>query len=155
MEILGTQQLPMRYTEAIDMDLLKRGQLYPCPNALCRSPEDMHTQVLLGLWEGMMCSPFGLKYNHQGDNPLKAMWPIAYREMREGAVIGKDKIVTAISGYFGFGDRSEFTYRFFDKKGVPGQKKFNVVEKDGATFLEVRIEVGEVVVIERKKSQAK
>ena len=146
---------PMRYTEAIDMDLLKRGQLYPCPNALCRSPEDMHTQVLLGLWEGMMCSPFGLKYNHQGDNPLKAMWPIAYREMRQGAVIGKDKIVTAISGYFGFGDRSEFTYRFFDKKGVPGQKKFNVVEKDGATFLEVRIEVGEVVVIERKKSQAK
>lgn len=144
---------PMRYTEAIDMDLLKRGQLYPCPNALCRSPEDMHTQVLLGLWEGMVCSPFGLKYNHQGDNPWKAMWPIAYREMRQGAVIGKDKIVTAISGYFGFGDKSEFTYRFFDKKGVLGQKEFNVVEKDGETFLDVEIEVGEVVVIERKRAQ--
>lgn len=146
---------PMRYTEAIDMDLLKRGQLYPCPNAMCRSPENMHLQVLLALREGMVATPFGLKYDHQGDNPWKAMWPIAYREMREGAVIGKDKIVTAISGYFGFGDKSEFTYRFFDKKGVPGQRNFSVVEKDGATFLEVKIEVGEVVVIERKKSQTK
>lgn len=143
---------PMRYTEAIDMDLLKRGQLYPCPNALCRTPEDMHTQVLIALREGMLASPFGLKYDHQGDNPLKAMWPIAYREMREGAVIGKDKIVTAISGYFGFGDNSRITYRFFDNKGKLQKRDFRIVKKDGADYLEVLIKTGEIVVIERLPS---
>lgn len=140
---------PMRYTEAIDMDIIKRGQLYPCPNAMCRSPEDMHTQVLIALNEGMMASPFGLRYHHEGDNPLRAMWPIAYREMRKGAVIGKDKIVTAISGYFGFGDDSEFKYRFFDNKGVLQQKDFETVQKNGENYLKVNLNIGEIVVIER------
>lgn len=88
----------------------------------------------------------------KGDNPLKAMWPIAYREMREGAVIGKDKIVTAISGYFGFGDNSRITYRFFDNKGKLQKRDFRIVKKDGADYLEVLIKTGEIVVIERLPS---
>lgn len=141
--------IPMRWAEAIDIMFIPRGELYPCPNSLCRSPENLHTQILIALMEGMMASPYGLKYSHEGDNPLKAMWPIAYREMHRGFVIGEDKIVTAISGRFGFGDKSDLKYKLFDDRGIRKDVHFALTTVDGKTFLDVRMKTGEVAVIER------
>jgi len=64
-------------------------------------------------------------------------------ELHEGYVIGKERILTNRSGLFGWGDASRHEVHVFDDAGreVPG---FNapVIERDGATFTELRLAEG-------------
>ena len=146
---------PLRYSEASRAHQMSRGQLGPAPAAICRDSfsHRIHPMVLRALYEGMLTVPYEIYYPNRSDNPATAMWPIAYREMRRGVVIGEDKIVTAVSGRFGFGDDSRFSVRFFDEKGAPAKRKFPVVVKDGANYLDVNLEPGEIAVIERQRER--
>jgi|GEM_PF-4201504 len=144
--------VPLRYSEASRAHQMSRGQLAPCPNVLCRDSfsHRIHPMVLRALYEGMMTTPFEIYYPEEwSDDPTRAMWPIAYREMRRGVIIGEKKIITAVSGRYGFGDASTLSARFFDAQGCPRPRTFPQLTKDGATYLDVELQPGEIVVIER------
>ena len=68
-----------------------------------------------------------------------------------GYIIGKERILTNTSGLFGWGDRSDFTARVFDRTGRE-KPDFKVpkVERDGKVYAEVRIPEGYGVALIRK-----
>jgi hypothetical protein len=79
------------------------------------------------------------------------MFPITPVNLGQGYIIGKERILTAISGYFGWGDKSDFETVVFDERGHQTDKiKIPHVEKDGKTFAQVRIPEGYSVAIIRK-----
>ena len=145
--------VPVRFTECGYPDQLARGHLAPCPMGLQRTLSNkLEIQTLRALYEGLTTAPYHTAYKHrQYDNPVTAMWPIAYREMRRGVIIGENKIVTAVSGYFGFGDDSKLIVRFYDKTGRRTQKNFPVVKKDNKSYVAIKIKTGEIAVIDRVK----
>jgi hypothetical protein len=145
--------VPLRYTECGYPDQLARGQLGPTPMGLQRTfSNKLEVQVLRALYEGLTTSPYHTSYKHgEYDNPVSAMWPIAYREIHRGLIIGENKIVTAISGHFGFGDMSNLSVRFYDKDGRRVQREFPTEVKDGANYVAIKLEVGEIAVIDRVK----
>jgi len=83
------------------------------------------------------------------------MFPFTPIELHRGYVIGKERIITKVSGLFGWGDTSRFKVHVFDRIGretitidVP-----HIVE-NGKAYAEVRIPEGCAVVIERGAGQA-
>ena len=145
--------VPIRFTECGYPDQLTRGQLAPCPMGLQRTLSNkLELQTLRALYEGLTTSPYHTAYKHrQDDNPVSAMWPIAYREMRRGVVIGENKIVTAVSGHFGFGDASKLAVRFYNQDGLRTRREFPQVVKDGKNYVSVKLKTGEIAVIDRVK----
>jgi hypothetical protein len=81
----------------------------------------------------------------------KFMYPITPVELHEGYIIGKERILTNRSGLFGWGDRSKHEVHVFDDTGreVPNFKA-PTVERDGATFTELRIAEGWSAAIVRR-----
>ena len=145
--------VPVRFTECGYPDQLARGHLAPCPMGLQRTfSNQLELQTIRALYEGMTTAPYHSAYKHgEADNPVSAMWPIAFREMRRGAVIGENKIVTAVSGHFGFGDASELAVRFYDKTGRRTAREFPRETRDGANYVTIKLETGEIAVIDRVK----
>jgi len=68
------------------------------------------------------------------------MFPITPLELHEGWVLGRERIITKISGRFGWGDRSAHEVHVFDDQGVeqPGFAATRV-EHDGCAFTELRL----------------
>ncbi len=79
------------------------------------------------------------------------MFPFTPIELHAGYVIGKERILTATSGVFGWGDDSDFEWHVFgrDSKETNNSevKKFT---RDGKTYAEVRIPEGYSVAIVRR-----
>lgn len=73
----------------------------------------------------------------------KFMFPITPMELHEGYIIGKERILTNRSGLFGWGDASQHEVHVFDDTGreVHGFKA-PAIERDGATFTELRLAEG-------------
>jgi len=70
----------------------------------------------------------------------KYMYPFTPIELHKGYLIGKERIITKVSGLFGWGDASEFDIKVFDTNGkltdsYPGKK----VVIDGKNYAEIRI----------------
>ena len=145
--------VPVRFTECGYPDQLVRGHLAPCPMGLQRTLSNkLELQTVRALYEGLTTAPYHTAYKHgEYDNPVSAMWPIAYKEMRRGVVIGENKIVTAVSGHFGFGDKSKLSVRFYDKNGKRTAKEFPTVSKNNKSYVSIKLEVGEIAVIDRVK----
>ena len=73
----------------------------------------------------------------------KFMFPITPMELHEGYIIGKERILTNRSGLFGWGDASQHEVHVFDNTGreVHGFKA-PAIEREGATFTELRLAEG-------------
>ena len=82
----------------------------------------------------------------------KFMYPITPVELHEGYIIAKERILTNRSGLFGWGDASKHEVHVYDDTGreVPDFKAATV-ERDGATFTELRIAEGWSAAIVRKQ----
>ncbi|MCC7350052.1 MAG: hypothetical protein IT446_05730 [Phycisphaerales bacterium] len=79
------------------------------------------------------------------------MFPITPVNLGHGYIIGKERILTNTSGYFGWGDKSEFEAVVFDTRGnKTDEVKIPRIEKDGKVFAEVRIGEGYSVALIRK-----
>ncbi len=79
------------------------------------------------------------------------MYPFTPIELHKGYVIGEERIITRISGYFGWGDKSDFECKVFDSKGkLTEQYPVKKVVRNNQTFAEVRIPANCAVVIIRK-----
>ena len=97
----------------------------------------------------MLTMPYDVSYKWN-DNPVAFCYPFCFRELRRGCAIGDDKIITAVSGTFGWGDASDFKCHVFDSTGklrdAHGGKK---VVMDGKNYLQLQLQPLEVSVIER------
>jgi hypothetical protein len=144
------KETPFRLTECGYPDQLARGHLGFTPLGLQRTfANKLHLQVIRALYEGMLTIPYNVRYQWD-DNPVAYTYPIKFRELRRGCVIGENKIVTAISGHFGWGDQSNFKCRIFDKEGhLRTEDGGETITKDGKNYLKLTLNPLEVAVIER------
>jgi hypothetical protein len=79
------------------------------------------------------------------------MFPVTPVNLGHGYLIAKERILTNRSGYFGWGDKSDFETVVFDERGHRTDKiQIPHVEKEGKTFAQVRIPEGYSVAIIRK-----
>jgi hypothetical protein len=68
------------------------------------------------------------------------MFPITPLELHEGYIIGRERIVTNTSGYFGWGDGSTHEVHVYDETGREVEDfAAPLVTREGATFTELRI----------------
>ena len=146
------KETPFRFTECGYPDQLARGHLGFVPLGLQRTlNNDLHLQVIRALYEGMLTIPYNVSYGWD-DNPVAYTFPFRFRELRRGCAIGDNKIVTAVSGYFGWGDDSGFTVRVFDSVGhLKPDAPAQTVVKNGRHYVKVILAPREVAVIERRK----
>ena len=80
------------------------------------------------------------------------MYPFTPIELRSGILIGKERILTNRSGYFGWGDPSKFEVHVFDRDGFETDKiKVPTVTRDGKTYAEVRFPEGYSAAIVRAR----
>ncbi|MCC6696213.1 MAG: hypothetical protein IT365_11340, partial [Candidatus Hydrogenedentes bacterium] len=79
------------------------------------------------------------------------MFPITPVELHEGYIIGKERIITKLSGLFGWGDTSAHEVHVFDDTGreVEGLAAPSANE-DGKTYTELRLAEGWSAAIVRK-----
>jgi hypothetical protein len=79
------------------------------------------------------------------------MFPITPINLGHGYIIAKERILTNTSGYFGWGDKSDFEAVVFDTRGnMTDEVKIPRIEKDGKVFAEIRIGEGYSVALIRK-----
>jgi hypothetical protein len=79
------------------------------------------------------------------------MFPSTPINLGKGYIIAEERILTNTSGYFGWGDNSEFAAVVFDDRGHQTES-INIprIERDGKAYAEVRIPGGYSVAIVRK-----
>lgn len=115
-----------------------------------RTEEDCYRCMLAAL-------DYGCLYNWYSDSTVPThktlatyMFPFTPMELHEGYVIGKERIVTKVSGLFGWGDSSRHSVRVFNEKGeeVSGFKA-PLVKRWFKTHTELRIPEGWSAVIIR------
>jgi hypothetical protein len=87
---------------------------------------------------------------HNHEAPTKYFYPFTPIELHPGYVIGKERIVTAVSGYFGWGDASEYEAHCFDRDGKPTDAiRVPRVLRDGKAYAEVRLPEGCLAILVR------
>jgi hypothetical protein len=90
---------------------------------------------------------YGCVYNWYSEGVATAyptlaahMFPITPLELHEGYIIGRERIVTNTSGYFGWGDGSTHEVHVYDETGREVEDfAAPLVTREGATFTELRI----------------
>ena len=71
------------------------------------------------------------------------MFPITPLELHEGIIIGKERILTNRSGFFGWGDGASHEVHVFDRQGrQQAGHAAPTVTRDGCTYTELRIAEG-------------
>ena len=79
------------------------------------------------------------------------MFPFTPIELHKGYIIGEERILTKISGMFGWGDQSEFEAHVFDRLGKETDEiEVPRVVKNGEACAEVRIPEGYAVALVRQ-----
>lgn len=117
-----------------------------------RSEEDAYRNMVAALNYGCVSHWYSdLQVMPAYETITKFMYPITPVELHEGYIIGKERILSNRSGLFGWGDASQHEVHVFDDTGreVPGFKAATV-ERNGATFTELRIAEGWSAAIVRK-----
>ena len=144
------KETPLRLTECGYPDQLARGHLGFCPLGLQRTFSNrLHVQLQRALYEGMLTMPYDVRYAWD-DNPVAFCYPFTFRELRRGCVIGDNKIITAVSGTFGWGDKGGFKCRIFDATGkLRDENGGTQITKDGKNYLQLKLQPQEVAVIDR------
>lgn len=105
---------------------------------------DIGYDIATKLRYGGLYLPRAFVYRTSG-NILQDMYPIHPKELHCGYIIGQDKIITAISGQYGFGDSSALTVKIYDSAG------FRLPEKTATanSLADVQLLEGEMAIITR------
>ncbi|MBI4024200.1 MAG: hypothetical protein HY360_04410 [Verrucomicrobia bacterium] len=90
---------------------------------------------------------YGCVYNWYDDHIMPThknlacyMFPITPMELHEGYILGKERIITKVSGLYGWNDASSHEAHVFNEKGEEvADFKTPLVRKDGKTFTELRL----------------
>ncbi len=144
-----------RFIETGSITNLTKGQLYT-PIALGdhlteRTELDAYHDMLKALNYG--CVYYWYVWPIQVSAPTinTLMYPITPMRLGPGFIIGQERILTNLSGYFGWNDKSTFDAVVFDDKGRRTEQiKVPLVQRDGNNYAEVRIPGGFSVALIRK-----
>ena len=137
----------MAFTETAQISNCARGHVYTpiqLVNHLigqdAERPEVIYQQMLDGLDFGMLYYYYHIRYIPDHYTLTQYMFPITPMELHKGYIIGKEQIITTVSGLYGWTDASGLTAHVYDDKGWPGPSfKAPVVKKDGKNFIELRL----------------
>ncbi|MFA6562710.1 MAG: sugar-binding protein [Verrucomicrobiia bacterium] len=145
-----------RFVETGSISNCARAQLHS-PIALGdhlteRSEEDAYRNMVAALDYGCVSHWYSdMQVIPAYETITKFMYPITPMELHEGYIIAKERILTNRSGLFGWGDASKHEVHVFDDTGREAPDfKAPTVERDGATFTELRIAEGWSAAIVRK-----
>ncbi len=141
--------VPVRFGEAASFDQITRNYLAPVPNSLPRTYRDVHKQFLSALYLGVLPFEYDFSYPNE-DSPATAMIPFAVREIHRGYLIGTDKIITAISGDFTFGDDQEIEVKLYDENGEPKPVNCPIEVQNGMRVAKLRLSIGEIAIINKR-----
>ncbi|MBE6379895.1 MAG: hypothetical protein E7047_03090 [Lentisphaerae bacterium] len=151
------QQKIQTMFETGQISSLNKGHL-ACPVALGdhlteKSFPDAWRVMLRALDFGSLyCWYYTIKvYPREHEAMSKYMYPFTPIELHKGYIIGEERIITKLSGRFGWGDASDFEALVFDTNGKLTDKyPVKKIEENGQTYAEVRIPGSCAVVIIRK-----
>ena len=143
---------------------VETGSIANCARAVLYSPialgDHLTERTELDAYRWMLKAlDYGCLYNWYSDNiipthstPATYMFPITPMELHEGYIIGQERIVTKVSGRYGWGDASTHEVRVFNDEGVevPGFETPRV-EEDGKTYTELRLAEDWSAVIVRRR----
>ena len=79
--------------------------------------------------------------------PINHMFPITPVELHEGYIIGKERIITAVSGTFAWRNAQKPTVLVFDVTGMPTQADAKLTQKGGEWLVELKIEDWEQIAV--------
>ena len=148
----------MSFTETAQIDNCARVQVYT-PIQLgdhlvgknAADPAVIYRQMLEGLDFGVLYYYYHIRYVPDHHTLTQYMFPITPVELHKGYIIGKEKIITKVSGLYGWNDASKHEVHVYDDKGWPA-KDFKAPCKvvKGKTYTELRLPEDYSAVIIRK-----
>ncbi len=145
----------LRFVETGDINHLINAQLYT-PVGLGdhlseKNENDIARQIRAHLRFGCLYYYYGGHIRTTYPQLTSRMYPFTPVELRPGVLMGEERILTARSGTFGWGDRSKHEVHVFDNAGreVPDFKA-ETTGRDGATLTELHLAKGWVAAIVRK-----
>lgn len=116
------------------------------------TPEDCYRNMLEALNYGALYYWYNPRIKPNAPTLTSVMFPITYIEMGRGFIIGEERILANQSGYYGWGDMSDFEVVVFDEEGGQTQEvKVERIVKRQKAYAEVRIPEGYSVAIIRNK----
>lgn len=145
------------FTETGSISHCRKVQLY-CPLALGdhlteTSEKDAYRVMRHALEYGCLYAWYGMDFPVPYKTLTEHMFPFTPIEIHNGYVLGKERIITARSGLFGWNDRSEFTVYVYDRDGrATDRHPVQRVERDGKIYAEARLPGGYTAAIVRSKS---
>lgn len=115
-----------------------------------RSEKDCYRKMLEALDYG--CVYYWYYYLIWPEYPTLTsyMFPITPIEINKGYIIGKERIITKRSGYFGWGDNSEAEVHYFNEEGREIKKDTEKIKKDKKTYYKIELGENESCVLVRK-----
>lgn len=145
----------LRFVETGDINHLIHAQLYT-PVGLGdhlteKTEKDIARQIRAHLRFGCLYYYYSSHIPTTYPQLTSRMYPFTPIELRPGVLIGRERILTARSGTFGWGDRSKHEVHAFDETGreVPDFKA-ETTRCDDATLTELRLAKGWSAAILRK-----
>jgi len=146
-----------RFVETGSISNCTRAQLFT-PIALGdhlteRSEKDAYRKMLEALDYG--CVYYWYYYLIWPEYPTLTsyMFPITPIEINKGYIIGKERIITKVSGYFGWGDNTDAEVHYFDTEGREVKRDTEKIKKDGKTYYKIVLGEYESCVIVRKEKK--
>ena len=147
-----------RFIEAWNPIKLRNAHLYT-PLGIS-SPDKVHSELDIVPSIRSHLQNGGLWYHYyvldkvQLTHPTAAahLFPFTPIELHAGYLIGQERILTAKSGLFGWGDKSKVRVFVYTPDGLP-VKDFNAPQREikGMTYTELRLPQGGIGIIERVK----
>lgn len=110
---------------------------------------DLGLSIYMKLAYGGLFQPYGVVYT-TGNNILQDMYPITPIELHCGYVLGTEKIITRVTGEYGFGNNSPMSVRFYNTGGfrITGRTaSVRYDEVSGSTLANVVLNEGEMAII--------
>jgi hypothetical protein len=145
----------LRFVETGDINHLLHAQLYT-PVGLGdhlteKTEKDIARQIRAHLRFGCLYYYYSSHIPTTYPQLTSQMYPFTPIELRPGVLIGKERILTARSGTFGWGDRSKHEVHAFDETGREAPDfKAETSQRDGSTLTELRLAKGWTAAIVRK-----
>ena len=148
----------MSFTETAQIDNCSRVQVYtPLQlgnHLIGKNAADsavIYRQMLEGLDYGVLYYYYHIRYVPDHHTLTQHMFPITPIELHKGYIIGREKIITKVSGLYGWDDASKHEVHVYDDKGWPAKDfKAPVKVVNGKTYTELRLPEDYSAVIIRK-----
>jgi len=145
------------------MGFTETGSMSNCRDMLLHSPvalgdhlterkyADSYANMHAALKQGCLFVWYShIFHNHVA--PTRYYYPFTPIELHSGYLIGEERIITDVSGYFGWGDASDFEAHCFNRDGkLVDTIRTPRVLRDGKAYAEVRLPEGCLAILVRLK----